>query len=74
MLMVFFSHLPGSWICHILVTLTLNAVVVLFAMYVPDIKNVFGVVGKFLWWLDFLGFILTSRNSVYDSAMYFSLL
>ncbi|KAJ7413117.1 putative sodium-coupled neutral amino acid transporter 6 [Pitangus sulphuratus] len=44
-LMVFFSHLPVSWICHILVTLTLNAVVVLFAMYVPDIKNVFGVVG-----------------------------
>uniref|UniRef100_A0A8C3EL60 Solute carrier family 38 member 6 n=1 Tax=Corvus moneduloides TaxID=1196302 RepID=A0A8C3EL60_CORMO len=45
-LMVFFSHLPGSWICHILVTLTLNTVVVLFAMYVPDIKNVFGVVGS----------------------------
>ncbi|KAF4792512.1 putative sodium-coupled neutral amino acid transporter 6 [Turdus rufiventris] len=43
-LMVFFSHLPESWICHILVTLMLNAVVVLFAMYVPDIKNVFGVV------------------------------
>ncbi|RMB98621.1 hypothetical protein DUI87_24837 [Hirundo rustica rustica] len=43
-LMVFFSHLPASWICHILVTLTLNAAVVLFAMYVPDIKNVFGVV------------------------------
>lgn len=69
--MVFFSHLPESWICHILVTLTLNAVVVLFAMYVPDIKNVFGVVGKLL---VFLVFILTSRNSVYDSAMYFSLL
>ncbi|XP_014822097.1 PREDICTED: probable sodium-coupled neutral amino acid transporter 6 isoform X4 [Calidris pugnax] len=45
-LMVFFSHLPVSWICHILVTLTLNTIVVLFAMYVPDIKNVFGVVVK----------------------------
>lgn len=44
--MVFFCHLPVSWICHILVTLTLNTIVVLFAMYVPDIKNVFGVVGK----------------------------
>ncbi|XP_033917881.1 solute carrier family 38 member 6 isoform X2 [Melopsittacus undulatus] len=44
--MVFFSHLPVSWICHILVTLTLNTIVVLFAMYVPDIKNVFGVVGS----------------------------
>ncbi|XP_071413425.1 solute carrier family 38 member 6 isoform X2 [Pithys albifrons albifrons] len=45
-LMVFFSHLPVSWICHILVTLALNTIVVLFAMYVPDIKNVFGVVGS----------------------------
>ncbi|XP_064367995.1 solute carrier family 38 member 6 isoform X2 [Dromaius novaehollandiae] len=45
-LMVFFSDLPVSWICHILVTLTLNTIVVLFAMYVPDIKNVFGVVGS----------------------------
>ncbi|XP_068803469.1 solute carrier family 38 member 6 isoform X2 [Struthio camelus] len=45
-LMVFFSHLHVSWICHILVTLTLNTTVVLFAMYVPDIKNIFGVVGS----------------------------
>ncbi|XP_074960261.1 solute carrier family 38 member 6 isoform X1 [Phalacrocorax aristotelis] len=45
-LMVFFSHLPVSWICHILVTLTLNTIVVLFAVYVPDIKNLFGVVGS----------------------------
>uniref|UniRef100_A0A8B9GAQ2 Solute carrier family 38 member 6 n=1 Tax=Amazona collaria TaxID=241587 RepID=A0A8B9GAQ2_9PSIT len=45
-LMVFFCHLPVSWICHILLTLTLNTIVVLFAMYVPDIKNVFGVVGS----------------------------
>ncbi|XP_054256383.1 probable sodium-coupled neutral amino acid transporter 6 [Indicator indicator] len=45
-LMVFFSHIPVSWICHILVTLTLNTIVVLFAMYVPDMKNIFGVVGS----------------------------
>ncbi|KAM8807109.1 solute carrier family 38 member 6 [Eudromia elegans] len=45
-LMVFFSHLPVSWMCHILITLTLTTIVVLFAMYVPDIKNVFGVVGS----------------------------
>ncbi|NXM78705.1 S38A6 protein, partial [Serilophus lunatus] len=45
-LMVFFSHLAVSWMCHILVTLALNTIVVLFAMYVPDIKNVFGVVGS----------------------------
>ncbi|XP_042748645.1 probable sodium-coupled neutral amino acid transporter 6 isoform X2 [Lagopus leucura] len=43
-LMVFFSHLPMSWIGHILVTLLLNTIIVLFALYVPDIKNVFGVV------------------------------
>ncbi|NWX82767.1 S38A6 protein, partial [Nothoprocta ornata] len=45
-LMVFFSNLPVSWMCHILITLTLTTIVVLFAMYVPDIKNVFGVVGS----------------------------
>ncbi|NXN97428.1 S38A6 protein, partial [Rhinopomastus cyanomelas] len=45
-LMVFFSHLPGSWICHIFVTLALNTIVFLLAMYVPDMKNVFGVVGS----------------------------
>ncbi|NXF88603.1 S38A6 protein, partial [Eubucco bourcierii] len=45
-LMVFFSCIPVSWICHILVTLTLNIIVVLFAMYVPDMKHIFGVVGS----------------------------
>ncbi|XP_068005043.1 solute carrier family 38 member 6 isoform X1 [Melanerpes formicivorus] len=45
-LMVFFSHVPVSWICHILVTLALNTIVVLFAMYVPDMKHIFGVVGS----------------------------
>uniref|UniRef100_A0A8B9ERV2 Solute carrier family 38 member 6 n=1 Tax=Anser cygnoides TaxID=8845 RepID=A0A8B9ERV2_ANSCY len=45
-LMLFFSHLPVSWICHIFVTLALNTIVVLFAIYVPDIKNMFGVVGS----------------------------
>ncbi|XP_040416497.1 probable sodium-coupled neutral amino acid transporter 6 [Cygnus olor] len=45
-LMLFFSHIPVSWICHIFVTLALNTIVVLFAMYVPDIKNMFGVVGS----------------------------
>ncbi|XP_019373920.1 PREDICTED: probable sodium-coupled neutral amino acid transporter 6 [Gavialis gangeticus] len=45
-MMIFFSHLPASWTRHILVTLALNATVVLLAMYVPDIRNVFGVVGS----------------------------
>lgn len=47
-MMVFFSHLPFSLICHILVTLALNATVFLIAMYVPDIRHLFGVVGKFV--------------------------
>ena len=72
-LMVFFSHIPVSWICHILVTLTLNTIVVLFAMYVPDIKNVFGVVGKLLWWLFrfFLNFL--QKIQYYDKLIYFNL-
>ncbi|XP_074852413.1 solute carrier family 38 member 6 isoform X2 [Carettochelys insculpta] len=45
-MMIFFSHLPTSWICHILVTLTLNVIIVLIALYVPDIRNVFGLVGS----------------------------
>ncbi|XP_028934811.1 probable sodium-coupled neutral amino acid transporter 6 isoform X2 [Ornithorhynchus anatinus] len=43
--MVFFTHLPFSWIRHVLITLALNATVVLLALYVPDIRNVFGAVG-----------------------------
>ncbi|XP_033029614.1 probable sodium-coupled neutral amino acid transporter 6 isoform X1 [Lacerta agilis] len=45
-MMVFFSHLPFSLMCHILVTLALNATVFLIAMYVPDIRHLFGVVGS----------------------------
>uniref|UniRef100_A0A674JYL6 Solute carrier family 38 member 6 n=1 Tax=Terrapene triunguis TaxID=2587831 RepID=A0A674JYL6_9SAUR len=45
-MMIFLSHLPTSWICHILVTLALNAIIVLLALYVPDIRNVFGLVGS----------------------------
>ncbi|EMP30650.1 Putative sodium-coupled neutral amino acid transporter 6 [Chelonia mydas] len=45
-MMIFLSHLPTSWICHILVTLALNAIIVLLALFVPDIRNVFGLVGQ----------------------------
>ncbi|XP_042308886.1 probable sodium-coupled neutral amino acid transporter 6 isoform X3 [Sceloporus undulatus] len=44
--MVLFSHLPFSLIRHISITLILNAIVVLLAMYVPDIRQFFGVVGS----------------------------
>lgn len=69
-LMLFFSHLPVSWICHIFVTLALNTIVVLFAMYVPDIKNMFGVVGKLLW---FFLIIFIQEIQYYDELVYFNL-
>eukprot|EP00074_Homo_sapiens_P097711 XP_016876513.1 probable sodium-coupled neutral amino acid transporter 6 isoform X5 [Homo sapiens] len=43
--MMFFSNFPFSWIRHFLITLALNIIIVLLAIYVPDIRNVFGVVG-----------------------------
>ncbi|KAM9201756.1 solute carrier family 38 member 6 [Dugong dugon] len=45
LMMIFFSNFPFSWIHHSLVTLVLNIIIVLLAIYVPDIRNVFGVVG-----------------------------
>lgn len=47
LMMMFFSNFPFSWIRHSLITLALNVIIVLLAIYVPDIRNVFGVVGKF---------------------------
>ncbi|XP_011725877.2 solute carrier family 38 member 6 isoform X2 [Macaca nemestrina] len=44
-MMMFFSNFPFSWIRHFLITLALNIIIVLLAIYVPDIRNVFGVVG-----------------------------
>lgn len=70
-LMLFFSHLPVSWICHIFVTLALNTIVVLFAMYVPDIKNMFGVVGKLLCFVFLIIFI--QEIQYYDELVYFKL-
>ncbi|MBN3307727.1 S38A6 protein, partial [Amia calva] len=37
---------PFSWLLHCLVTLALVTVVLLLAIYVPDIQSVFGVVGS----------------------------
>lgn len=37
---------PFSWLIHIIVTLTILGVVLGLAIFVPDIKNVFGVVGS----------------------------
>ncbi|XP_040189062.1 probable sodium-coupled neutral amino acid transporter 6 [Rana temporaria] len=45
-MMMIFSNYPFSYIRHILVTLLLNIIIVLLAIYVPDIRNVFGVVGS----------------------------
>uniref|UniRef100_A0A8I6GD60 Solute carrier family 38, member 6 n=1 Tax=Rattus norvegicus TaxID=10116 RepID=A0A8I6GD60_RAT len=45
LMMILFSNYPFSWIRHSLTTLALNIIIVLLAIYVPDIRNVFGVVG-----------------------------
>lgn len=45
LMMILFSSFPFSWIRHSLTTLALNIIIVLLAIYVPDIRNVFGVVG-----------------------------
>ncbi|KAM4690767.1 solute carrier family 38 member 6 [Rhinophrynus dorsalis] len=45
-MMMFFSRYPFSYIRHVLVTLALNIFIVLLAIYVPDIRNLFGVVGS----------------------------
>ncbi|XP_012873020.1 PREDICTED: probable sodium-coupled neutral amino acid transporter 6 isoform X2 [Dipodomys ordii] len=45
LMMLLFSNSPFSWIRHSLVTLALNITIILLAIYVPDIRNVFGVVG-----------------------------
>ncbi|KAK1894681.1 putative sodium-coupled neutral amino acid transporter 6 [Dissostichus eleginoides] len=37
---------PFSWLIHIITTLTILSVVLLLALFVPDIRNVFGVVGS----------------------------
>ncbi|XP_070836019.1 probable sodium-coupled neutral amino acid transporter 6 [Chaetodon trifascialis] len=37
---------PFSWLIHIIATLTILGVVLLMAIFVPDIRNVFGVVGS----------------------------
>ncbi|XP_069495026.1 solute carrier family 38 member 6 [Ambystoma mexicanum] len=45
-MMMFFSSYPFSCVRHIVVTLALNAIIVLLSIYVPDISNVFGVIGS----------------------------
>ncbi|XP_046935511.1 probable sodium-coupled neutral amino acid transporter 6 isoform X4 [Lynx rufus] len=47
LMMMFFSNFPFSWTRHSLITLALNVTIVLLAIYVPDIRNIFGVVGLF---------------------------
>ncbi|XP_030247263.1 putative sodium-coupled neutral amino acid transporter 6 [Sparus aurata] len=37
---------PFSWLIHIIVTLTILGVVLMMAIFVPDISNVFGVIGS----------------------------
>ncbi|XP_072424467.1 probable sodium-coupled neutral amino acid transporter 6 isoform X2 [Chiloscyllium punctatum] len=46
LMLLFCSRCPFSWLCHILVTLVIQTVIVLLAIYVPNIQNIFGVVGS----------------------------
>ncbi|XP_074517727.1 putative sodium-coupled neutral amino acid transporter 6 [Sebastes fasciatus] len=43
--LLMFERRPFSWPIHIILTLIILSVVLLLAIFVPDIKNVFGVVG-----------------------------
>ncbi|XP_059209378.1 probable sodium-coupled neutral amino acid transporter 6 [Centropristis striata] len=43
--MLLFEGRPFSWLIHIFLTLTILGAVLLLAIFVPDIRNVFGVVG-----------------------------
>lgn len=45
-LLLLFGRRPFSWPIHIVATLTIVGVVLLMAIFVPDIRNVFGVVGS----------------------------
>lgn len=44
-IMLCFPGRPFSWLIHIVVTIGLVTTIVLLAIYVPDIRNVFGIVG-----------------------------
>uniref|UniRef100_A0A3Q3X1Z7 Amino acid transporter transmembrane domain-containing protein n=1 Tax=Mola mola TaxID=94237 RepID=A0A3Q3X1Z7_MOLML len=45
-ILLLFGRRPFSWLIHVLATLTILGVVLLMAIFVPDIRNVFGVVGS----------------------------
>lgn len=44
-ILLLFGRRPFSWLIHIVATLTILGVVLLMAIFVPDIRNVFGLVG-----------------------------
>uniref|UniRef100_A0A8C4GXL2 Solute carrier family 38 member 6 n=1 Tax=Dicentrarchus labrax TaxID=13489 RepID=A0A8C4GXL2_DICLA len=45
-ILLLFGGRPFSWLIHIIATLGILGVVLLMAIFVPDIRNVFGVVGS----------------------------
>ncbi|XP_008305720.1 putative sodium-coupled neutral amino acid transporter 6 [Cynoglossus semilaevis] len=46
LILMFFEGRPFSWFIHIVTTLGILGVVLTMAIFVPDIRNVFGVVGS----------------------------
>lgn len=45
-ILLLFEGRPFSWLIHVSTTLIFLAVVLLLAIFVPDIRQMFGVVGK----------------------------
>ncbi|XP_030574644.1 putative sodium-coupled neutral amino acid transporter 6 [Archocentrus centrarchus] len=45
-ILLLFGERAFSWLIHVAVTLTLLCVVLILAIFVPDIRNVFGIVGS----------------------------
>ncbi|XP_049467482.1 probable sodium-coupled neutral amino acid transporter 6 isoform X3 [Panthera uncia] len=72
LMMMFFSNFPFSWTRHSLITLALNVTIVLLAIYVPDIRNIFGVVGLFYLKLsreDFLSWKKLGKVRPYENGL-----
>lgn len=49
-ILMLFGGRAFSWLIHIAATLTILCVVLILAIFVPDIRNVFGVVG--MWYFE----------------------
>lgn len=49
MILLLFGVRPFSWLIHTITTVSILGLVMLMAIFVPDIRNVFGVVGMWFY-------------------------